>query len=229
MVGVIVLDLDDTLIAERDFALSGFRAIDKLVQDETGFSGFAEAAAAEFDAGTRGKIFNVVLRKLAGRDDTTLIDKMVEAFRTHIPTLALTADARVFLEQIKKRSLPAALISDGDHRTQRNKVRALDLEGDFTPLILTGDWGREFWKPHPRAFETVMQVYGRPPSEFVYIADNPAKDFVTPRRLGWRTIRIARPGSEHAGAVAPDPRHEADSRVISLTDIDLAALTRAPA
>ena len=30
------------------------------------------------------------------------------------------------------------------------------------------------------------------------MADNPAKDFVSPRQLGWRTVRIRRTGGLHA-------------------------------
>jgi putative hydrolase of the HAD superfamily len=31
----------------------------------------------------------------------------------------------------------------------------------------------------------------------VYVADNPAKDFVAPRALGWATVRVRRAGSLH--------------------------------
>ncbi len=30
------------------------------------------------------------------------------------------------------------------------------------------------------------------------MADNPAKDFVAPHRLGWRTVRVRRAGGLHA-------------------------------
>ena len=46
-----------------------------------------------------------------------------------------------------------------------------------------------------------------------YVADNPEKDFVAPRRMGWRTVQINRPGRLHEGVTAPiDPaEREIDS------------------
>ena len=58
------------------------------------------------------------------------------------------------------------------------------------------------------------QIPGEP-SEFVYVADNPNKDFVTPRRLGWETIHIDRPGGLYAQAKVP-PEYEANHVISSL-------------
>ena len=46
-----------------------------------------------------------------------------------------------------------------------------------------------------------MSADGRPT---VKLSDNPAKDFVAPNALGWRTIQFRRSGQVHAGnPVAP--------------------------
>jgi putative hydrolase of the HAD superfamily len=42
------------------------------------------------------------------------------------------------------------------------------------------------------------------PEQCVYIADNPIKDFISPNRLGWRTIRIRRSGGIHADLICSD-------------------------
>jgi hypothetical protein len=56
--------------------------------------------------------------------------------------------------------------------------------------------GRE--KPHPAAFEQLEREVGLRGDRCAYVADNPAKDFVTPHRLGWRTVRVRRADSLYA-------------------------------
>jgi len=95
------------------------------------------------------------------------------------------------------------------HR-QNAKIDALGIRSLFDLILLTDAWGREFWKPHPRAFQAAVAHFGLEPGAFVYVSDNPAKDFLAPNALGWHTVRIRRPGGVYAGEVAPpggEPRH----------------------
>jgi putative hydrolase of the HAD superfamily len=85
-------------------------------------------------------------------------------------------------------------------------------------LVLTDKWGHGYWKPHERAFEYVQQ--GAPGSErFVYIADNVAKDFIAPRRMGWETVRVRRPLGLHAAAEAVEGAG-ADWEIADLSRLD---------
>lgn len=52
-----------------------------------------------------------------------------------------------------------------------------------------------------------------------YVPDNPAKDFVAPHRLGWRTVRVRRMGSLRANAPSGD---DIDAEITSLDDLDTA-------
>jgi putative hydrolase of the HAD superfamily len=45
-------------------------------------------------------------------------------------------------------------------------------------------------KPSPYCFEKICQMERVPPSSVVYIADNPHKDFVGIKPLGFQTIRV---------------------------------------
>jgi hypothetical protein len=51
------------------------------------------------------------------------------------------------------------------------------------------------------------------------VADNPAKDFVAPHRLGWRTVRVRRPDSLHADVPSGA---DVDAEIASLDDLDTA-------
>jgi len=47
------------------------------------------------------------------------------------------------------------------------------------------------------------------------VADNPRKDFIGARQLGWRTVRVLRPAGEHAG-YSPTPAEAADADITTL-------------
>ena len=63
-----------------------------------------------------------------------------------------------------------------------------------------------------------METFAGRPDGFVYVADNPRKDFIAPRALGWRTVRIRRRGGEHVayGAAAAEA---AEREVELLTEL----------
>ena len=69
------------------------------------------------------------------------------------------------------------------------------------------------------AYRRVMQHFPGPAGGYVYVADNPRKDFLAPRALGWRTLRVRRPGGEHAGCTAA-PQEAAEREIASLLELD---------
>ncbi len=197
---LIVLDLDDTLYLERDYVRSGFKAVDAWLATECGTNGFLERAWHYFVSGRRNDIFNQVLRDIDLEDDGKVL-KMLEVYRSHEPDIQLLPDALSFIRNHASTEL--AIISDGHSVSQWAKVRSLGLKERVKTIIITNDWGREYWKPHPRAFEAVQQGYL--PGECVYIADNPLKDFIAPAALGWMpSIRIRRARSLHEDIPTPE-------------------------
>jgi len=96
-----------------------------------------------------------------------------------------------------------AIITDGYSSAQWEKIRALNLEQYVDKIIVTDDWGKEFWKPNPRAY--ILAQDKRTPKECVYIADNPLKDFEVPAKLGWApSVRIRRKESLHYAIDTPE-------------------------
>lgn len=199
----IVFDLDDTLYPEWSYVQSGFAAVARA---------FADRLAAPFDIAARmaelarspqrGRVFNALCEEAGVTDPDDCATRMVETYRTHDPIIELFPDARAALDRYRGQ-IPMGLISDGYLVTQNTKLNALGIREMFHTVLLTDQWGREYWKPHPRAFERMMASLALPPDAILYVSDNPAKDFVAPNRLGWQTVRIVRPGGVHADAVAP--------------------------
>lgn len=214
----IVFDMDDTLYLERDYVRSGLHAVDIWAQREIGVRGLADAAQALIAAGRRDKLFDGALAALGHAWDAALIDRMVGVYRAHTPQIALAPDAHDFLTRNRHHGL--ALVSDGFRVAQHGKVAALGLAGyGMDPIICTDDWGREYWKPHRRAFETVAVAHAGRSTRFIYVADNPAKDFLAPRALGWATVQIDRADAIHP-RTPPSQAHRADMHIRSLDELD---------
>lgn len=220
---VVVFDLDDTLILERHYVASGFRAVAEfLVQACEWPSEDAEAFRQECDSlfttGHRGNTFDRALEKTAGNHQVPSTAVLVEQYRNHAPNIKLLPDARQRLNELVANQHQVWVITDGPLASQRAKVEAVELAAWTEQIIYTDRWGRSFWKPQPRAFQHVQEASGCPAEQHVYVADNPAKDFVGPIRLGWKTIRLRRPEGLHAD-VPNLPDSEPHHTVSSLLEV----------
>lgn len=201
----VVFDLDDTLYLERDYVLSGFRAVGRHLHQNLGWPTalqrrFVQACWQRFQAGARSRIFDEVLSDLNVEGPPPSIERLVDVYRTHPPEIRLQPDACALLEELGP---PRAwIVTDGHRVSQKAKVAALDLARRVQQVIYTDDWGPSFWKPHPRAFRRIERLASASGPQCIYVADNPAKDFQAPRRLGWSTVRVRRSGGLHAASVA---------------------------
>lgn len=215
---VIVFDLDDTLILERDYAFSGYAAVAPLLAKHCAPQRFIEACQRQWETGNRSQIFNAVLRELTIPADAHTIERLIRAYRRHRPTIDLLPDAVNCIAQLRSQSHPPTLciITDGPHETQLSKLRALNISDVFDHIIPTDQWGKEFWKPHPRAFQLIQTEFTAGPSECVYVGDNPTKDFHAPTVLGWCCIRISRPD----GIWAETPTQSNHAVRATLTSLD---------
>lgn len=214
-----LLDLDDTLYPERDFARGGFRAAAALLSSRLDRSSdeLFEWLWQQFERGVRGSIFDGVLTELNVPHDTTLIDELVRAYRSHEPQLTLFADANRLLDLLWPR-YGIGLLTDGPADVQRRKVKALGLQCRVESIVYSDDFGREHWKPSPIPYLELLRKMHIDPSHAVYVGDNPKKDFVGARRLGLQTVRIRRPNTEY-GHLDALPGYEADHEITSLDSL----------
>ncbi|MDX3909596.1 MAG: HAD family hydrolase [Sphingobium sp.] len=189
---VIVFDLDDTLYLERRYVESGLKAVGAWAHARLGLEKLGPLMLERFAAGSRTHIFDDSLAALDVVPPPGTIERMLNVYRQHRPDISLEADADHFLRNPPPRTA-FAIITDGFLDAQRRKIRALDLYRRGVRLgVCTDCWGRECWKPNPRAYLHLQQFFALPPERFTYIADNPLKDFHAPTVLGWHTVRIAR-------------------------------------
>jgi putative hydrolase of the HAD superfamily len=214
-ISLVAFDLDDTLYPERAFVRSGFHAVSEyLVRAGVVDRPVAADLEAAFDAGVRGRTFNHVLEALDIEPSEKLIRDLVGIYRSHRspygfvrPDIRLHPDADRALADLRARGFHLGLISDGPLDAQQVKVDALGLAERLDAVVLTEAFGREYRKPHPRAFRDLAECLGVPAEACIYVADNPSKDFQGPAAAGWRpSIRVLRPGGLYGDAPLSEPR-----------------------
>lgn len=230
MTRVLVFDLDDTLFPEWQYVLSGFRAVDQHLSRSTASapvlippSAFYNAAKSLFDAGSRGNIFDLALKQLnlsTLAADKNFIADLVRIYREHKPTLTLHADARWAIDYFRARGHILALLSDGYLIAQQNKLAALKIARHFAAVVFSDALGRDAWKPSPLPYQKIMSEIPGLAADFTYIADNPKKDFITPRKLGWSTIHIDRPDGTYHSIEVPSEYH-ADKTISDLKSLNV--------
>lgn len=174
---VVVFDLDDTLYDEIDFVKSGFLEVSDYLKNPE----YYEFMMNIFEKEGSGKVFNKLIDAFSLDVN---IQKLIEVYRFHKPKIELSKESHDLLEFSKRFQL--SLISDGHYITQSNKFDSLDLKKYIENPIFTDFYNTS--KPNEKAFKIVEDIFTEE-HEFVYVSDNPKKDFIAPHSLGWKSIR----------------------------------------
>lgn len=170
---VFVFDLDDTLYSERDFEKSGIEFVYHNLS--------IKHISLETILNNRNNWIELMIN---GSNNQITLQIVLDIYRNHFPTIQLYNDAKVFLEKLLSQGIEMSLITDGRSITQRNKLRALGIESYFKNIIISEEINSE--KPSEYNFRLVMD--NKIAENYIYIADNPKKDFITPNKLGWTSI-----------------------------------------
>lgn len=193
----VVFDLDDTLLPEWQYVRSAYGAVARHVyRDPPRAQEARDWLWSRFLRGEHSGALNALLER-AGRGEEE-VGPLLEVYRAHLPAVRLNAGVRRTLSDLRGAGLKLGVISDGPLITQQRKVEALGL-GDWVDEIrLTDAWGRDYWKPHARAYQDLSERWGLTGPELAYVGDNLAKDFIAPQALGWRTVCLRRRRQVHA-------------------------------
>ena len=198
---IIVFDLDDTLYDEVEFVKSGFKEISNYINEPISY----EFMLNSFKNEGSGRIFNKLIEEF--NLDISL-QKLIEIYRFHIPNINLPMQSIELLEYTRK--FKTALISDGHYLMQQNKFNSLSLK-EFIDYPIFTDFHHTS-KPNKKAFQMVMDKFKN--EKYVYISDNPKKDFHAPNELGWVTVRF-----KNKNGIYKDYESNATFEVLSRKDV----------
>ena len=197
----VIFDLDDTLILERDYVFSGYRAVSKYLNESRGFdTGKVYGYLCEEFEKSAKNVFNRLFERLNTEFSEGDIKELVSVYREHEPDIELCADVVPALEELKEQGFRLGVLTDGYLVTQKNKAKAVKLDKYFDTVLFTDELGREYWKPSVKGFEIISSRLGVPLGSMIYVGDNPQKDFEIMKDSPIRTVRIIRSGGVYAYA-----------------------------
>lgn len=178
----IIFDLDDTLMYEIDYLKSAYKEIagtlDREKKTELFHLMYCRYKNSE-------NVFDFLVEKYSNIS----VDYLLDSYRSHIPKININEGVMEIFKLCKSRGYKLGLISDGRSITQRNKLRALEIEDYFDKIIISEELGSS--KPHIDNFTIFLE---KETQEYFYIGDNTSKDFITPNELGWTTICLLNNG-----------------------------------
>lgn len=218
----LVFDLDDTLYLERDYVLSGMRAVSdwaEVALHLPASHSFHELTQL-FAEGVRGDTFDRWLSS-HGLEPAGLVPTVVKVYRSHLPQIAPLPGLEGLLRNLASRCL-IGLVTDGYFEVQQRKFAALRLQVPFQAVVYSDLIGRAAWKPSPRPFQLALQRLGVSAEETVYVGDNPVKDFRGARPLGIRTIRLRHPGGLYRHLEPATVQDAPDAEITQLDDLSAA-------
>lgn len=179
---LLAFDLDDTLLHETDY-----------------IRGVIAAIAAEFPQLPLPKEINlkkpyeIMERWAAGDSDT--YSRMVEIYRTAQGIAPFETDLPELLRQLRQQGYTLALITDGHTVRQRAKLRLLGITNLFSLIWISEE--RRADKLSGEPFRQIPLLFPNL-TTFIYVGDNPAKDFAPAHLHHWHTIMLqATPDNIH--------------------------------
>jgi len=212
---VVVFDLDDTLYNEVTYVQSGFRSVADFLYKTYGIS-VKESyilMVAQLKQG-RGRIFDATLQHF-GIFSKKAVLQCIHIYRSHTPDIRLYEDAIACLRRLD--GLPVYIVTDGNKLVQKSKLVALGLYNKVNFCFITHRYGIKNSKPSPHCFLRICERENVNPQAVVYIGDNPHKDFVGIKALGFKTVRVMR---GHFKDVLKPAEFEADCQIQSLDELD---------
>ncbi|MGN1239383.1 MAG: HAD family hydrolase [Paludibacteraceae bacterium] len=186
---VIGLDIDDTLYNEIEYLKSAYREI----------VNFAYTITTEKSFTSNQVWQEMVTMYRRGENAFTWLNNTLKVqipihvylslYREHIPFLTLQQNIQNKLEEWTTQHHILCVITDGRVAQQCNKINALGLKRWVAPenILISECFGSE--KPNEKNYTFFMNKFPDA-DQYVYIGDNPQKDFLAPNRLGWTTIGI---------------------------------------
>ncbi len=174
----IVFDLDDTLYNEIDFLKSAYIELSKKLAPDSWQQLFSNLFSRYRN---KENVFEYV-SETYGVSKSELID----SYRNHLPNIKPFDGVIDVMNGIKEKEGKIGIITDGRSTTQRNKIKALGISGYIDFIVISEEIDSE--KPNEKNYRLIENELDCTIN--YYIADNIKKDFVAPKKRGWKTVGL---------------------------------------
>ena len=213
---ILSFDLDDTLYDEITFVKSGLQAVSKYLFQTYSISLKDSSHFLEDRLAIgREKILDDLLIKF-GIYSKNEVKKCLSVYRSPNPNIQLSQEFNECLNRLKKNSL--YIVTDGNRNVQKNKIISLGLDKKVKFCFFTSHYGLKNTKPSPYCFLKICDREKVSSSDVLYIADDPNKDFIGIKPLGFKTIRILQGRFKD---IKKSKKFEADYTISSLSELTL--------
>jgi HAD superfamily hydrolase (TIGR01549 family) len=118
--------------------------------------------------------------------------EMVDTFVIQLP------GAREMLNQLRRREIPAAILTNGWSPLQQYKAHRVDFMG---PVLVSSDIGVQ--KPDAAAFEALARSLQTPLHEVAFVGDTPASDIAGALEVGMHAIWLDAEGVRYPSGLPP--------------------------
>lgn len=216
MIKLVIFDLDDTLISEKEYIKSGFSCVADWIEKTFHIENVFNDLLRLFQEDSK-MVFNrfFELKKIQySKED---IEKLIEIYRTHKPHIEFYSDVIPTIQKLREEGKKLAILSDGYVETQVAKIQVLKANELFDEILLTDSLGKEYWKPSVRGFELLKETFQVSYDEMLYVGDNPEKDFYISKMYPIHTMRIIRENAIYKDAKYLEGIRE-EMRVTSLME-----------
>jgi len=209
-VKALLLDLDDTLLAYSSgvddswaqacgaaaLSVEAATLVAALAETRKGFWSGDPARHARERVNMLGAWTKIVAEALSrcGCADATLAAAIARDYAARRrEAMRLFPETRAFLDALRARGLPLALVTNGDAGQQRDKIERHDLARYFGAILIEGEFG--CGKPEERVYREALHQLGVGPGDAWMVGDHLEWDVLAPQRLGLTGVWIDREGA----------------------------------
>lgn len=182
-----IFDLDDTLYGEKDYVRSGFKAIEKHLQNN------CNVFEILWEAFTQNKKPIDQLVKQLGIEEQK--QELLNIYRSHQPDINFYPGVDEMLSYLRGKGKKIGVITDGRPNGQRAKINSLCLDAYVDEIIITDELagnGDVRWvrKPNKISFDLMKMRFNANVNEMIYIGDNYRKDVIAAKSAGLRCLHF---------------------------------------
>ena len=193
MLKIIGFDLDNTLYDHAQYVEAAYRDISKLVSKAYGldysvyFNWIFERWKQK--GSSYNRIFEESYMHFSLNGFHKDIKRILEIYHSAEPNLTTYSGVIEILSDLSL-NYKIVIITDGSARTQNYKIDKLGLRPYVDKVYISGDFGKDFYKPSEKLFKLCIDTENVAPQEMLYIGDHPCFDYEPCKKLGIRFIRL---------------------------------------